>query len=523
MFSLKLIEYQNFANELNINFIACDNTLLNWYYPSKSFLGLFDLGEEELKINPKIWMDRIEADNMRNFIEKAGSLAENVISENFEFVFRAISKGFHLKTIRIHFFKPNDKTNGRYFICAAEDITSVSRLKFEAAKAKDREIETSARIQKALLSAQFYIDNSDMEIAAETLPSNKVDGDFYEFISLSQSSMDFIIGDVMGKGIAAALLAAGVKSAFYKQLINRITTNNKLPDIINLIQDIEQTLGRELIRLEKFLTLYYCRISIDKPALRFIDAGHTSFIYFDSGDGSCWTVKGSNMPIGFIRAQDYKKYILPLKRNDILFFYSDGISDIENSENVRFGQERIRQMISAHSGLKMSELIKKIFNVCFFFAAEEFKDDMTAAAIKIKKCAAKKKYAYKQYHFDNVKDVDLPSARSEFDGDLKNSYKSQAEETLTKITIAFIEIIANSMAYTKESVGISWELGEDSCALSIVFYSDDFEWYKASVPRIAEYQQSGFGFYLVSQGVDSLLLLQGPENKKKIVMVKEFP
>ncbi len=90
------------------------------------------------------------------------------------------------------------------------------RVEAELAKAREREIETASKIQQTLLMGVPPKDFKGMEIANWTIPSQKVDGDFYDFIVIDSQCLDVVVGDVMGKGIASALLGAALKSYFLR-------------------------------------------------------------------------------------------------------------------------------------------------------------------------------------------------------------------------------------------------------------------------------------------------------------------
>ena len=90
------------------------------------------------------------------------------------------------------------------------------RVEAELAKVREHELETASRIQQTLLMGTPPINFRGMEIANWSIPSQKVDGDFYDFIVIDSQCLDIVVGDVMGKGIASALLGAALKSYFLR-------------------------------------------------------------------------------------------------------------------------------------------------------------------------------------------------------------------------------------------------------------------------------------------------------------------
>jgi anti-sigma regulatory factor (Ser/Thr protein kinase) len=323
----------------------------------------------------------------------------------------------------------------------------------------------------------------------------------------------------MGKGVPAALLAAGVKSSFFKALITQGGVSSRLPEIQRVLGTIDSTINRDLIDLEKFLTLYYCRLDMNRYRLSFIDAGHTSFIYHNAEENSCWSIKGANMPLGFTVDQEFQEFILPLAKNDLLFFYSDGVSEVTNKEGDLFGLERIMQLIQAHSHLEPQELIRKVLNVTFFFAARDFEDDVTAISIRVKKDRNLPEKSC-VHHFENTSGIDMAAIRENFSEDLEKIYSSQPKDKKVKLLIAFMEVLGNCISYTNSALEIKWRIYHEEIHVYFSFTGPDFDWFKKTNPDIERYQQGGFGSYLIEQGTDSALLLYGRNEKKRIVLIK---
>ncbi|MFO8144296.1 MAG: PAS domain S-box protein, partial [Candidatus Syntrophosphaera sp.] len=109
------------------------------------------------------------------------------------------------------------------------EIIELRQAEEDLATAREREIEIGSKIQQTLLLGSPPRNVSGIRIAAMTLPSHRIDGDFYEFITLSDRILDLIVGDVMGKGVPAALLGAGTKGHFLKALNFLLSPNCPRP------------------------------------------------------------------------------------------------------------------------------------------------------------------------------------------------------------------------------------------------------------------------------------------------------
>ena len=111
----------------------------------------------------------------------------------------------------------------KYLVGISEDITERKRAQEELARAREQEVEIGFKIQQTLLLDQPPRDVPGVRVAALTIPSQRIDGDFYDFFKHRDDCLDVIVGDVMGKGIPAALLGAATKSHFLQALSRLIS------------------------------------------------------------------------------------------------------------------------------------------------------------------------------------------------------------------------------------------------------------------------------------------------------------
>lgn len=511
-------EIQELADRLGYFFVVSSPDLYHWSYASKRLLQFFCITAEELTQNPQCWMDHLQEPLRSELMEEL--LAKSLSGDSCSFRIN-LNKGDKEFTLRIHFQALEEFKGEKIRIGSAENISKENRYKREAYKARDNEIEISARIQRMLLTGRGDSGLDGLLSYAASLPSRKVDGDFYEFVNLSKSSVDFIIGDVMGKGISAALLAAAVKAQFLKAIIEETPSSDILPDMEKILNRTDRAINRELLSIEKFLTLYYCRMDMQRGLFSFIDAGHTDFLYYQEEAQCCWSVKGADMPMGFTEAQQYRRFQLPVQEKDLLLFYSDGITEVENSEGVQFGKERLEQLLLAHKDLEPEDLIKKILNLTFFYAAKDFKDDVTAVALRVDASVPENETDIR-IHFSERKEIDLVDLRERFQKDLDKSFGKSDEAQRSMLLIAFMEVTANCLNYTEGSFDVHWSFSGNLCRIRFYFTGPDFLWYKAVTPDVASYQSHGFGSYLITQAVDSALLMLASEKRKCMLLVKEF-
>ena len=251
---------------------------------------------------------------------------------------------------------------------------------------QDAEVEIAARIQRTLLVDQTEEGPKEIALDALTVASNAVDGDFYGLIPYSDSEIDVLVGDVMGKGVPAALVGAALKGAFLRQAFRLIVENQgRLPTPYELVTAVHDAVVDQLMDLDRFATLQYIRFDAKNLIMTYVDCGHTPFIHYDASLGMCWIIRGSNLPIGFTDEQTYHAYQIPLSIGDRILFYSDGISEASNEKKELFGEMRLTDIVRMNALLDPRELLRRILNTAMFFAsAEGFKDDVTCIAVAIK-------------------------------------------------------------------------------------------------------------------------------------------
>src|SRR5262249_39811908 len=140
-----------------------------------------------------------------------------------------------------------------------------------------------------------------VRVAALTIPSQQIDGDFYDFFQHSEQCLDVVVGDVMGKGVPAALLGAAIKSHLLRALSHLIISSKqgKLPDPEEIVTSVHAEVTKQFINLESFTTLCYMRFDLARRRVDFIDCGHTKTVHFRRRTGACETLQGENMPLGF--------------------------------------------------------------------------------------------------------------------------------------------------------------------------------------------------------------------------------
>ncbi|MDM8538897.1 SpoIIE family protein phosphatase, partial [Desulfobacterales bacterium HSG17] len=251
---------------------------------------------------------------------------------------------------------------------------------------RDHEIKIAAQIQQSLLLEKGPNDFSGLEISQLTIPSQSVDGDFYDFIQLDEKRLDVIVGDVMGKGIPAAILGAAIKNKITRSL-NQIvldSTDKRIPGPETIVTRVQSEMITQLEEVERFVTLCYARFNMAKSIFSFVDCGHMRTIHYIGASSTCRLHQGHNMPIGFPEKQPFQRVDVPFSSGDLFLFYSDGLVEAKDSENELFGEDQLVELVQHNATVTPAELIQIIHKTIMDFArTDQLGDDFTCVAIKI--------------------------------------------------------------------------------------------------------------------------------------------
>jgi len=231
---------------------------------------------------------------------------------------------------------------------AFQDITERRRAQDDLAAARERELLIGARIQQALL-----VDAPDQRLPGLWLStlnqaSQGIDGDFVELISLGERGIDIIVGDVMGKGVAAALMAAGTKMQFTRcvaSLLAEPKREGALPTPAEVVSAVHEAMTANLQALEAFVTLSYLRLDMLAGTITWVGCGHEEPLLLRR-DGSVLSLANQHPPLGVLDACDYQQDVAPFTQGDALFLCSDGAADALMPDGSRLGRERVTALLA---------------------------------------------------------------------------------------------------------------------------------------------------------------------------------
>ncbi len=416
----------------------------------------------------------------------------------------------------------------KYLVGISEDITDRKRAQEELARAREQEVEIGFKIQQTLLLEQPPQDLPGVRAAALTIPSQRIDGDFYDFFNHRDICLDVIVGDVMGKGIPAALLGAATKSHFLQALSRLISLSppGVLPAPKDIVTLAHAEVARQLIELESFVTLCYARLNLVERRLELVDCGHTTTIHFQAAAGVCRLLQGENMPLGVSESEIFEQMTVAVEPGDVLLFYSDGVTEARDVHGELFGIERLADCVQRHGRLEPRELIEQIrLEAVAFSSSERFGDDFTCVAVRIEE-----------------RRLPLLHSEIEISSDLNQLSRARAfvrevcaglappppEETIDQLELAMTEAASNVMRHayggrTDRSIQLVAEAFDDRIVLRLHHLGQSFDPAMVRPPVFDGSQEGGFGMYIISESVDAVRYHRDERGRHCISMIKKRP
>ncbi len=258
---------------------------------------------------------------------------------------------------------------------ATKSLESVRLMHEEAEKKNlEQELGMAREVQIALLpSAIKALDH--FEVAAHNIPSRYVGGDFYDLVPLKDNRFVFVLGDVSGKGVAAALLAAMAQGALQVQF----ASNLPLTDVINSVNKMLAHRSES----NRFVTLF-CAVLDREGHFTYINAGHNPPILArTSGETEILTTK--SVLLGAFDFIEYKPLQTRLKPGDVVVMYTDGVTEAVNNDNEMFSDERLEELVKASIHLSAEQIKQRILDeVLSFTRGLPQGDDITLIVLKLK-------------------------------------------------------------------------------------------------------------------------------------------
>lgn len=235
-----------------------------------------------------------------------------------------------------------------------------------------RQVELAADVQRRLLP-QGAPRAAPFDIAGRYEPCFELGGDFYDYITL-EDSLGIVIGDVVGKGVAASLLMASVRASLRAHA-------QDVYDLDDVMMRVNQAMVRDT-RDNEFATVFYCTLDRNTMRMTYCSAGHEPTLLYR--DDEFTELKAGGMVLGVDGGQTYDKGMVELREGDILLFYTDGVTDGSSFSREKFGVGRIKSAVQEAAAGSAQDIVNHVlWQVRRFVGLNHRPDDMTLVAVKV--------------------------------------------------------------------------------------------------------------------------------------------
>jgi serine phosphatase RsbU (regulator of sigma subunit) len=233
------------------------------------------------------------------------------------------------------------------------------------------ELETARQIQSFILPGES-IQIKGLSLAARYVPVASVAGDFYDFVKVDENRLGILVADVSGHGVPASLISSMVKIAFASN-----TSHASNPAAV--LDAINQVLCGKLEN--DFVTAGYLFLDIEEKNMIYAGAGHMPLLLWRAAEKKIYEFREKGTVLGQFQDIQFKNISIPLKPDDRIILYTDGIVETSNPTHTLFGFERLKEFIMSNAQLPAGQfadtLIRQLFNWSGKPSEEALDDDLT--------------------------------------------------------------------------------------------------------------------------------------------------
>lgn len=258
----------------------------------------------------------------------------------------------------------------------SDDINStVDTLKRYIADAEariDAELAFAKAIQHSALPSVFppFPGRKEIDIHAAMFTAKEVGGDFYDFYFVDEDTLAFLIADVSGKGIPAAMFMMQSKT-----LLKSLAESGMSIEQVFITANEKLCEGNEA---GMFVTAWMGLLNVKTGLITFANAGHNPPLVCSESDEFEYRKTRSGFILAGMEGVRYRKFELQLQPGDTIFLYTDGVTEAVDPKETLYGEERLRYVLNCHRNTSAEEICQAVKNDVDVFAgeAEQF-DDIT--------------------------------------------------------------------------------------------------------------------------------------------------
>lgn len=249
---------------------------------------------------------------------------------------------------------------------------------FEQLLAKEQKLEADFMLARDLQASMLPASVPGLpglQMAALYRPAESLGGDYYDFMWLAEGQLGLAIGDVSGKGVAAAMTMAATRSAL--RFAARLGHSPA-----QVLYQVNRRLFRDLKR-RNYVTLFYAILDVEAHVLRWSNGGHPPPLLLRASGAQEELAKGG-LPVAMFDNARYATGQVSLRPGDLVFFYTDGVTEAVNAAGEEFGKERLTAVLRRHASRSAREILQRASAALEkHTGGSPQRDDITALALKV--------------------------------------------------------------------------------------------------------------------------------------------
>lgn len=260
---------------------------------------------------------------------------------------------------------------------ASQAAVSIERARLHKVTLEKRKLEEDLNIAREIQKTFLPKENPivwGFDISGINISSEKVGGDYYDFIPIVEQQLGVAIADSSGKGIPASLIMAAYRASLKAEIRNNFT--------IRAIFNKVNFLLFESLERENYVTAVYGVLDIKSKIFTFSNAGHNPPILYRP-NGTIEYLTEGGIALGMFPNSTYEERSIPLHKGEIIVFYTDGITEAMNKNREEFGVKRLEEIIRTNYSLPARALQDKIIDRINQFTSGQQSDDLTMMVIKV--------------------------------------------------------------------------------------------------------------------------------------------
>jgi anti-anti-sigma factor len=384
-----------------------------------------------------------------------------------------------------------------------------------------QDLQLGGRIHENLLLGKVPAHVNGVDIQALSIPSRDIDGDFFDFYFPLPSLMDIVVGDVMGKGIPAALVGTAVKTqllrfavpyAYIQMYDHQSFWEEYLLKPHQILENVHREIVPQLIQLEYFVSLFYGRFDLAKNTFSYVDCGSAKPMHYRANEKQVVYLRGPNFPLGMVEANNYLPIAMRYEENDIFAFFSDGVTEAKAPNGELYGIERLSLLLTECAQKNSENIINAIKESVFTFSQRQtFEDDFTIIVIKMDHCPIPKITTIKTVKFTSS--LEQLSDVREFIASLCLDIPGNKELFRNQLQLAINEIFCNIVKHgyrgsPNHEILICGEISNDGITIEFSDTGETFDPARLPEPSLAGDKESGFGWFMIKKIADQITYIR---------------